>query len=77
MTIQEFNKGMREHFSVEPAKYLCRTSLLLKRAALDVIAFDDYLHERYGNYETSGKSMVDIIAEKYGDAAVNFCKKAL
>lgn len=32
----------------------------------DISAFDDRLHEKYGNYGEEGKSMRDIVTEHYG-----------
>jgi len=41
--------------------------LVYKRLVFDLIKFDDYLHERYGNYEEQGKSQSDIFEELFGD----------
>ena len=35
----------------------------------DVLRFDDYLHQQFGEYENDDKSMASIIAEKFGEAA--------
>ena len=41
--------------------------LVYKRPVFDLIKFDDYLHERYGDYEKQGKSQADIFKELFGD----------
>lgn len=42
-------------------------AMIMKRPILDVFEFDDYLHEKYGNYEDQGKSQEDIFKELFGD----------
>ena len=37
---------------------------------IDVIKFDDWLHDKYGNYEDSGQSMKELIRDKYGEQSV-------
>lgn len=39
---------------------------------VDVVKFDDYLHERFGQYEDDGKSMCEIITKKFGAEAEKF-----
>lgn len=80
MTIYEFHTGMRKHFDLKgesASKFLDRTFLRMKKASLDLFAFDDWLHEKFGEYEDEGKSMSDIIEEKFSKEARVFCKSAI
>ena len=45
-------------------------SVALKHLCIDIIKFDDWLHEKYGNYEDSGQSMKELIQEKCGEKGV-------
>jgi hypothetical protein len=40
-----------------------------KKMSFNVIKFDEYLHQQFGDYENDGKSMASIIEEKFGEAA--------
>lgn len=42
-------------------------SVVFRLVIIDIFAFDDWLHEKYGNYEEEGKSMRDIVTEHYGE----------
>ena len=46
-----------------------RMSILFQRPLLDIMKFDDYLHDRFGDYESEGKSMKDMFGELFGDKA--------
>lgn len=41
-------------------------SIALKRPALDIFKFDDFLHTKYGNYENENKSMNDMFQKLFG-----------
>lgn len=43
------------------------TSLILKRPIFDTFKFDNWLHEKYGDYESEGKSMNDMFKMLFGD----------
>lgn len=43
-------------------------------AVIDVIKFDDWLREKFGEYENEGKSMKNIILEKFGKDALELIK---
>lgn len=45
-------------------------SVLQKQLCIDILKFDEWLHQQHGNYEDDGKSMDDIIREHYGDEGV-------
>lgn len=42
-------------------------SVVFRLVIIGIFAFDDWLHEKYGNYEEEGKSMRDIVTEHYGE----------
>jgi hypothetical protein len=42
-----------------------KSFLMLGKTRIDIFKLDDILHERFGEYEIEGKSMSDIIIEKY------------
>lgn len=44
-------------------------AMVLNRPILSIYKFDDWLHEKYGNYESQGKSMKDMFKELFGDDA--------
>jgi hypothetical protein len=52
-------------------------TLVLNRPVLDIYAFDDYLHEVYGNYEENGLSMYELLVKQYGQEFAEFIKKLL
>jgi hypothetical protein len=71
MTLQDFHAGMRRHFKVGNAGRFLDRALLCGtgRVTLDVLAFDDWLHERHGDYEDAtpeGCSMSDLVRREYG-----------
>lgn len=40
---------------------------ILNRPVMSMFKFDDYLHEKYGDYESEGKSMHDMFKQIFGD----------
>lgn len=42
-------------------------AICLNRPVFNIFKFDDYLHNRFGNYENDGKSMSDIFKELFGN----------
>ena len=75
MHIEDFHSNMRNLFNVQKdaGKFLCEASLRIGLIRLDIIALDDLLHERHGNYEDEGLSMSDFVRKNYGEKAHNFC----
>ena len=45
-------------------------SVVSKQLCIDILKFDEWLHQQHGNYEDEGKSMGDIIREHYGEKGV-------
>jgi hypothetical protein len=37
----------------------------------DVLKFDDWLHEKFGDYEDEHKSMKNVVFEHFGENAAN------
>ena len=64
MTVYQFFK---DHFNLPFNKYIdVQMSFVLGKPVLDIFKFDEWLHEKYGNYEDSGDSMRTIILKQYG-----------
>jgi len=47
------------------------------KVSFNVISFDKYLHEQFGEYENEGKSMASIIEEHFGASASKLIKDHL
>ena len=45
-------------------------SVASKCLCIDILKFDEWLHQQHGNYEDDGKCMDDIIREHYGEKGV-------
>ena len=45
-------------------------SVAAKCLCIDIMKFDEWLHQQHGNYEDESKSMDDIIREHYGEKGV-------
>lgn len=68
----------RKYFGVSFQKFYDGIlSIVCKHLMIDILKFDDWLHSQFGNYEDEGKSMRDIIHEKYGDNAVELIKNLI
>jgi hypothetical protein len=69
-TIQKFHSffpGIRFNDFMDPALSFC-----IGKPKIDLIKFDNYLHEKHGNYEFRDMSMSDVLAQNYGDKARAF-----
>ena len=69
----EFSKQFQTHFKIHLRPEWIDAILTLydprKNLHFNVISFDKYLHEQFGEYEDAGKSMAAIIEEKFGAPA--------
>lgn len=69
----EFNKQFEKHFKMHLRPEWIDNLLTVirndKSISFNTLSFDDYLHRQYGDYEDTGKSMANIIEEKYGTSA--------
>ena len=45
------------------------TAMILNRPVMSVFKFDEWLHKKYGDYESEGKSMRDLFKEMFKDDA--------
>jgi len=52
-------------------------SYIFKRPMLDIVAFDDWLHEEFGKYEDEGLSMKDLIEQKFDKETMQSLKVLL
>lgn len=59
------------YFDVKP-KFDGMLSLLYHRPVLDIFAFDDFLHSKYGAYEEKEISMKELIKKEYGQKCLDF-----
>lgn len=75
---QAFHRGMRELFGITDAgRFMDLVFVQLHEVKLDVLAFDDWLHEKHGQYEDDGLSMREAIAKHYSEAAAAFVESLL
>ncbi len=47
------------------------------KICIDIIKFDERMHQEWGDYESKGESLSDCIAEHYGQEAVAFLDKLI
>ena len=52
-------------------------SIAMNHLCIDILKFDDWLHERYGDYEDNGQSMDDVVREKYGEKGVRLIEQLI
>ena len=52
-------------------------SVISKRLVIDILKFDDWLHDRHGKYEDKKLSMSDIIFQYYGRDACEFIESLM
>lgn len=72
MTALQYHSAMRKHFPGigNPGRFLDPLAIQMgKRVAVDVLALDDWLHEKHGEYENDGLSMAECISKHYGGPA--------
>jgi hypothetical protein len=50
---------------------------LTRQAKIDPYKFDDYLHEKHGNYEDKGLGMNTLLEKEYGHSAMLLIKALL
>ena len=52
-------------------------SVASKQLCIDILKFDEWLHEKHGNYEDAGQSMDDCIREHYGEEGVKLINEVI
>jgi len=74
MDLPQFDKRIMGYFHVKNGrKYVDHVLWMATRnVTVDVMALDELLHERHGDYEDDGSSMADIITKEYGEEACDF-----
>ena len=79
MTPLKFGKELERYFGILKEQGIIYidpiTAISQKKAVVDVIKLDEWLHEQHGEYEkTRGLSMAGLIKQEYGQAAYDFVK---
>lgn len=78
---QIFRKGMLKHFGIQTSQageFMDPIFIQIsKEVKLDVLKFDDWLHEKHGEYEADGLSMGEAIDKFYSVEASVFVKSFL
>jgi len=79
MTMYEASKHFHKFF---PEKKLNAfldplLSYLTGTPKLDVYKFDDFLHEKHGDYESQKQSMNDVLEAHYGKEAKSLIEKLI
>jgi len=69
----EFGKEFQTHFKMhlrpEWIDWLIMRLQPSRKMSFNVLKFDEYLHQQFGEYEKDGKSMASIIEEHFGASA--------
>jgi hypothetical protein len=66
MNLHDAQKFFHFTFSLNFNAYACLLTTTPDRAKLDVVKFDEWLHQQFGEYEDLDKSMKDVLEEAYG-----------
>jgi hypothetical protein len=66
---KQFEKYFKIHLRPEWIDILLTSVQPNRKISFDVVKFDMYLHEQFGQYEDEGKSMASIIEEHFGAPA--------
>jgi hypothetical protein len=79
MSLPEAHKKFREFF---PGLYFNEYMDALLSVAyggpkIDIGKFDDYLHDRHGDYESDGLSMESLLTKEYGGNAARFIRELI
>ena len=77
----EFSRQFQTHFKIHLRPEWIDTLLTAlqpgMKISFDVVRFDKYLHEQFGEYENDGKSMAAIIEDNFGPSAVKLIRDHL
>jgi hypothetical protein len=80
LTYPEVAKEFHSHFHTSFHPFFMPVySVATDKIQFDLMKFDDHLHKLHGDYESegAGKSMRDIVTEKYGADAMQFILKLI
>ena len=78
MTFNEFkkvNEDFKRIFGVTSIGFLDSVFALGGIFTIDIVKFDDFLHKKYGEYESEGMSMEEVIYKHYDMEGVNLIKR--
>ena len=76
----KFIAGMKKHFGITHGVNDYLNPLMTevrRRPSIDIVALDEWLKEKFGDYKDGSTSMEDIIQEKFGAIAVEFVRENL
>lgn len=69
-------EGFYKYFGARGIRFMdARSSVLRKQYVLNVIVFDDWLHEEKGYQEEKHGSMSDFIKKEFGESAEEFVRQ--
>jgi hypothetical protein len=79
MSLPEAHKKFREFFpGLRFNDYMdALLSVAYGEPKIDIGKFDDYLHDKHGDYESGGLSMEGLLAKIYGDNAAGFIRELI
>jgi len=80
MERDEFVKGLKHHFNIDNIiKFTDESVWIISRTyVLNIFTFDDYLHEKFGEYEEErGMSMANLIEKEYSVDAKIWVENAI
>ena len=66
---KQFQTCFKMHLRPEWIDWLIMRLQPSRKMSFNVIKFDEYLHQQFGDYESEGKSMAAIIEEHFGASA--------
>ncbi len=76
----KFIAGMKKHFGITHGVNDFLDPMMTeitRKPSLDIFALDEWLKEKFGDYEDGSTSMEEIIREKFGEVAVEFVRANL
>lgn len=79
MIRDDFERGLRSHFGI--VKWMLYVDheiwVFSRNYVINVVKFDEWLHEQFGNYEKDRKmSAYEVIEAEYGLAAKEWLKRS-
>jgi hypothetical protein len=65
-------EDFRESFGMDIGRFHDgQLTKMFQRLKIDIVKLDEAIIKIHGNYDEEGKSMVDIVLEKYGEKALS------
>lgn len=69
--LKAFMHEFHSIFGLKLMDYFDEDLLHLGVLLFDILKFDDWLHEKFGDYEDEHKSMKNVVFEHFGENAAN------